>query len=478
MLKLLRPRRGLLWYYAVLGLIALMLVGIGGSEWLLAHQTPDGTIQLMASGSAATRYSLNTVAVRSAGGGWQSETVHFAGTVAAAPATSTLGQLQVPIGNYDAIRVGDLESPIQISVSQNGVEPVLVSVRSGRTVRTGIYAGDDQLEIGLNELAGRLAAVPQFSLVNQNGKPFTDASIRGHVAVIAAFHTNCHQTCPLYTGLFLQLAHRLPRSVMLVEVTVDPQMDTPPVLRQYKEAVGADWTFATGTVSQVESFWQPFDVELSNGNVHSSELVVIDSHGYLCDTYEGVPDIGKTLPGPLARELNVQGEQELLGHGSSGWGVGQVLNTLQAVDRPLQVSSGGEGKAPGFEAPALGGNSKVSLRQFEGQPLLLSFWASWCDACQQEMPLIRAVAAAHPGLRVVLVDERDDAGSARSALAAQGADFPVVDDPNGQIGAAYDVVGLPTSVFIEPNGIISSRYPGAMSQTTLTDNLAGLGVGS
>jgi cytochrome oxidase Cu insertion factor (SCO1/SenC/PrrC family) len=473
-MRLRLPRnRILLWYYCAIAMAVVLIGWIAASQWIGARQSSQGTVLLMAAARTPSHYRLDQVALHSSSG-WQTLSVHFDGRVASAPTTTSLARPEVASGDYDAIRVGNQVTSLQVTVSSTEVEPILVSVQDGRAARDGVYAGDSQVSLGINELAGRLSAISQFSLVDQNGRPFTNASLRGKVAIIAAFHTNCHETCPLYTGLFLQLARHLPKGVMLVEATVDPQVDTPAVLEQYKQMVGADWTFATGSVQQMQSFWQPFGVQLSNGDVHTSELVVIDAHGYIRSTYQGVPDVGSSLPGPLARQLNAQGESEFQSHGN-GWGVTQLLNTLQAVDRPYQVSTNGGGQAPAFSATTPSGG-RIRLSQFEGKPLLIDFWASWCDACRQEMPLIQQAAAQHPGMRVLLVDEQDNAAAARTFMSQLKITLPVAVDPDGRIGATYGLIGMPTSVFVLPNGTIASRYPGAMDPSTLASNLAGLGL--
>ena len=153
--------------------------------------------------------------------------------------------------------------------------------------------------LGLNELAGHFRVMPSFSLQDQFSRPFTNATIAGHDVVLAAFHTSCHETCPLYTGLFLQLRRQLPPSVLLVEVTTDPQEDTPDVLRAYAGRLGAGWSFVTGSPETLAAFWKPFDVELSTGDVHRSVLAIIDSHGYVRTYYLGTPDVGGKLPGSL-----------------------------------------------------------------------------------------------------------------------------------------------------------------------------------
>ena len=96
--------------------------------------------------------------------------------------------------------------------------------------------------------------------------------------VIAAFHTTCHETCPLYTALFLQLARQAAGSVMLLEVTTDPSVDTPGVLARYATEVGAGWTFGTGNSEALTAFWKPFDVALAGGDTHTSTLALVDSY--------------------------------------------------------------------------------------------------------------------------------------------------------------------------------------------------------
>src|SRR5205814_986028 len=86
------------------------------------------------------------------------------------------------------------------------------------------------------------------------------------VAVVAAFNTSCHQTCPLYTALFFQLQRSLPGGVQLAEVTTDPLTDSPSLLHEYAQSIGATWTFATASRDALAAFWKPFDVDLSSGD--------------------------------------------------------------------------------------------------------------------------------------------------------------------------------------------------------------------
>ena len=466
-------RRVLIWYYCGIA-IAILLVGTFAVHlWVGDQRASQGTALVMASGSSAGRLSIGGAAIHSASG-WHDLTGAWSGKVAKAPDTTTLGRAALAAGDYDALRVGGQVVEGSITVRAGQVVPILIATVQGRPVRNGVYAGSDEFNIGLDELSGQMVRMPDYQLVDQDGHPFTNATQDGHITVLAAFHTSCRETCPIYTGLYFELRRELSPSVRLVEATTDPEQDTPAALKQYATGIGATWTFVTGTREQMSEFWQPLGVQLSGEQLHTSTLAIVDGHGYIRSVYRGVPDVGGSLPAQLRRALDPTGAQELQSHGD-GWDASQVLDSLSAVGRVAPPPSGGGEQAPRFSSTDLSGHP-VSLSRFAGHPLVVNFWASWCSACRQEMPRIQRAAKADPSLRVVLVDVRDNGGAARGFLSQLGVRLPVVTDPDGRIGADYMVGGLPTTVFVRPDGTIASRYPGAMDERTLQQHLSGLGL--
>jgi len=456
-------------YYAVvLTAIAVTTALIVGSL-LHRSQVGQGTVVLLAAARRATHLEATEIALHSSHQGW----VQIAGrtneTVPAAPQLATLAQAELPSGSYDAIRIGSDRFAASLTIRAGAPLPVLVQVEEGIPVH--LYPGQEQLNLGLQQLSGELPRIPAFDLVDQYGRPFTNASIKGHVVVLAAFHTTCHQTCPLYTGLFLQLRRRVPRNVMLVEATVDPWDDTPEVLRQYAQAVGADWTFVTGSLTAMESFWRPFDVQLSNGDVHSSILAIIDPDGGLRTIYQGVPAVG-SLPSPLRNQLLGPGLQELKS-GGDGWTAAQVTDSIENVVKLTAGRGQATGLvAPDFEAPALDGG-QVSLERYRGSRLVLSFFASYCVPCRTELPVLQEVGKAR-GVAVLLVDERDDAASARAFLVGARVTLPAVQDPEGVIGEKYRVGAVPETFFITAAGTITSHVSGPVTRSSLESQLARL----
>jgi cytochrome c biogenesis protein CcmG/thiol:disulfide interchange protein DsbE len=116
--------------------------------------------------------------------------------------------------------------------------------------------------------------------------------------------------------------------------------------------------------------------------------------------------------------------------------------------------------APLFESSDLTGRP-VALADFRGRPVLLNFWASWCVPCRGEFPVLKRLQAEHPDLTLLGVVFQDGDASARGFMQSQGARWPGVRDPKGQIAAAYGVrpkPGIPVSILISSSGLfITSR---------------------
>lgn len=394
-----------------------------------------------------------------------------AGAAPRAPDSRTAARLTLPPGAYPLTLAG-VRQPVTVAVQSGQVQPVLLAVRDGRVVPGGVYAGLGSVNLGLQELSGRLAPIGDFHLVDQDGRPLDRTALLGRDTVIAAFHTTCHESCPLYTGLLSQVRRSAP-DVRLVEVTTDPGTDTPTVLAGYRSAIGADWTFATGGVDDVAEFWAPFGVQPAAGDTHTSALALVDRYGFIRAAYTGVPDLGGSLPDALQRQLNANGRALLAGHGE-GWGAPQVLDSLRTLAAAGQASSGQP--APSFTLPALDGG-RAALEQFRGRPVVLNFWWSGCAPCREELPLLQRYADGHPGVSLVLVNPVEGQDAIHRFVASVHVRAPVLLDGDAHVAAAYGVAYYPTTVFVRPDGTVASRYSGALTQDALTAHMANLSPG-
>ena len=169
--------------------------------------------------------------------------------------------------------------------------------------------------------------------------------------------------------------------------------------------------------------------------------------------------------------------------------VGVVAGVLVAVlgggsnsggtTRPAVVSgAGGEvgSPAPDFRMPALNGNGNLSLADFHGRPVIVNFWASWCNPCRKEFPLLKKAVRDHRAQRlaVIGVTYQDIPSDSRSFVTRQGATWPQGIDDGGTVASAYGVRAIPQSFFVRPDGTIAARVFGVTSESALAGPLAKL----
>jgi thiol-disulfide isomerase/thioredoxin len=132
--------------------------------------------------------------------------------------------------------------------------------------------------------------------------------------------------------------------------------------------------------------------------------------------------------------------------------------------------------APDFTLTALDGKPQ-SLSQYRGKAVIINFWASWCEPCKAEMPLIEEYAEKYPSQLVVLgLNSEETALVAQSFVDSLKIKFPILLDSNGVVSDLYRVDGFPTSIFIDSNGRIQAEQVGSLSRDNMNRYLATLGV--
>jgi cytochrome oxidase Cu insertion factor (SCO1/SenC/PrrC family) len=431
---------------------------------------PTGTLLVAVSGRTAGSFQASPLMIH--GGGQWVALGDVSGAVPAAPQERDLKAISVRIGTYDGVRLGtDLQS-VSITITAGQVEPLLLGIEDGHLIPGAAYAGNDEVNLGLGELGGKFVAMPAFDLVDRSGRPFNQATTAGRDLVIAAFHTTCHETCPLYTALFFQISNHMPAGVTLAEVTTDPVTDTPAALTDYAQRVGAKWTFATGSAEALTAFWKPFGVELAAGDTHVSTLAIVDSHGYVRLVYRGVPDVGSAVPPEIVTGMSARGLQQLASHGD-GWGAPDVLKALLTIAGPRQTTPAPGGKAPSFTLTDTDGR-QVSLAGLAGKPAVINFWATYCPPCRAEMPLLQRQAGSQSGVQLVLINEGDSSRAARDFLDSLGIHQPALLDSDLRVGHAYGAVALPMTVFVRADGTIAARHIGQLDAALLASYLSNL----
>lgn len=114
----------------------------------------------------------------------------------------------------------------------------------------------------------------------------------------------------------------------------------------------------------------------------------------------------------------------------------------------------------------------VRLLDFRGQPVVLNFFGSWCPPCLREMPEFQAVAERYEGrVAFVGVTFQDTRSEARAVLRDTGVTYPAAFDPENKVALAYGLTGMPTTVFISPEGQLLEMAKGELSEIQLENIL-------
>lgn len=154
--------------------------------------------------------------------------------------------------------------------------------------------------------------------------------------------------------------------------------------------------------------------------------------------------------------------------------------TLAIVERGLsrwrdaQVMTGS--LAPDFTLTSTTGNV-YSLIALRGTPVLVTFGASWCPACQREAPLLDAFAREYPQVAVFFVANESDAGDVQGFKVDFDLDFAVLMDRDGTVTRSYRVSAYPTTFLIDTEGRIRQRASLALLNGELETLLPTIGLG-
>ncbi|MGQ0826698.1 MAG: TlpA family protein disulfide reductase [Actinomycetota bacterium] len=115
---------------------------------------------------------------------------------------------------------------------------------------------------------------------------------------------------------------------------------------------------------------------------------------------------------------------------------------------------------------------RTTLRAFEGQPVVVNFMASWCVACQAELPRFQALSEKLDGkVAFVGLALQDTPEDARALVARTGVRYPVGLDPDGALFSAFDGRAMPTTVFLDADGRVVERFSGELTAEVLETNV-------
>ena len=145
-----------------------------------------------------------------------------------------------------------------------------------------------------------------------------------------------------------------------------------------------------------------------------------------------------------------------------------VVATVPGGDEPGgQAAAPGLSTAPAFSLPAVrSGQPNVAVTA--GRPTVVNFFASWCEPCREELPLLERASQEHAGtVDVVGVDVGDSRTAALRLLDQAGVTFPAGFDPHRTVATSYRLLGMPTTVFVDSQGRVTDVVRGRLDAAEL-----------
>ncbi len=148
-----------------------------------------------------------------------------------------------------------------------------------------------------------------------------------------------------------------------------------------------------------------------------------------------------------------------------------MIEEVDSDDAP-QVNA----PAPDFELENLTGEI-THLSNYQGKVVVLNFWATWCGPCTDEMPFFQEIYENYASeIAVLAVNNQETVDKVSPFVEELGLTYEILMDNDGGVATQYQVIGFPTTYFIDPNGIIKYLHVGVLTEEQLDGYLNLLGV--
>ena len=132
--------------------------------------------------------------------------------------------------------------------------------------------------------------------------------------------------------------------------------------------------------------------------------------------------------------------------------------------------------APTTSLPHLEGESNSSLADYRGRWVLVNFWASWCEPCEEEAPALQKFQRRHgdAGFTVLGIDSQDLSDDAREFVQRYDLTYPQLRDGDGDAADDFGTTGVPESFLVDPRGKVRLVFPGLVTEEYLAEQVAPL----
>jgi thiol-disulfide isomerase/thioredoxin len=107
-----------------------------------------------------------------------------------------------------------------------------------------------------------------------------------------------------------------------------------------------------------------------------------------------------------------------------------------------------------------------------GKPMVINFWASWCAPCRVEMPSLQQASITYNGrVAFIGINQGEDFSAITDFGSEYNVTYPLLNDPDNRVNRLYEVNSLPTTVFVDQNGIVREVVIGILSEAVLQDRV-------
>jgi peroxiredoxin len=157
-------------------------------------------------------------------------------------------------------------------------------------------------------------------------------------------------------------------------------------------------------------------------------------------------------------------------------GIAWIAYSRVPPSSPGDLGEVTEAPLPGYRAPEFSLTTTigevVSLSDYAGRPVVLNFWATWCPPCRAEIPHFQESSVKYNGSAVILgVDQGEPLPIVSDFGSALGVTYPLLLDSDNAVNREYSVSALPTTVFIDGDGIVREVYSGIVNRAVLEDRI-------
>ncbi len=148
---------------------------------------------------------------------------------------------------------------------------------------------------------------------------------------------------------------------------------------------------------------------------------------------------------------------------ATGCSAGSEPPDVKGQTTPVEGTQVGN-LAPDFQLQNLDGQT-ASLGDLRGEPVLINFWATWCPPCRDEMPYLQQIYEewSGKGLMLLAIDIGESPALVKEFLDEHNLSMPVLLDTESSVAEKYNIIAIPTTLFIDKDGIIREKRIGAFS---------------